>query len=145
VETELGRDQTDAGQRRAQSCLAAIPDAAAKAAAWARIVDPGVPNAAFRAALRGFQDPDQDELLVPYAEKFYAALPLIWQDGASDVARFFTKVGYPASAVNQEAIDRTTQYIASGRPPAALERLLIEGQDEVVRALHCQQGDARPR
>jgi aminopeptidase N len=144
VEAELERDQTDAGERHAQSCLAAIPDAAAKAAAWARIVDPSLPNATFRAALRGFQDPDQDELLAPYAEKFYEALPLIWQDGASDVAQFFTQVAYPAAAVSQQAIDRTTQYIASARPAPALERLLIEGQDDVARALRCRQRDAQP-
>jgi aminopeptidase N len=143
IEAQLATDRTDAGERHAQACLAAIPEAAAKAAAWTRIIDPSVPNATFRAALRGFTDPDQQELLAPYAAKFFDALPLIWQDGASDVAQFFTKVGYPASVISQQAIDDTTQYIATARPAPALERLLIEGQDEVRRALACQLRDAQ--
>ena len=60
-----------------------------------------LPNATFRAVLRGFRDPDQDELLAPYAEKFYEALAGMWQDGASDMAQFFTEVGYPDSVVSQ--------------------------------------------
>ena len=144
VEAERTRDQTDAGERHAQTCLAAIPDAEAKAAAWARIIDPGMPNATFRAALRGFQDLDQDELLAPYAERFFDALPVVWQDGASDVAQFFTTVGYPAGAISQQAVDYTSHYIASTKPAPALERLLAEGQDEVARALRARQRDAQP-
>jgi aminopeptidase N len=144
IEAQLATDRTDAGERHAQSCLAAIPDAAAKAAAWDRITDPSVPNATFRAALRGFTDLDQDELLAPYAARFFDALPLVWQDGASDVAQFFTKVGYPASVISQQAIDDTTRYIATARPAPALARLLTECQDEVRRALACQQRDAQP-
>ncbi len=144
VEAELARDLTDAGERHAQTCLAAIPSAAAKAAAWSRIVDPSLPNATFRAALRGFADIDQDEVLAPYAEKFFEALPLIWQDGASDGAQFFARMAYPASVISQQAIDRTTEYIRSARPAPALERLLLESQDEVRRALRCQQRDAQP-
>ena len=59
IDAELRRDATDAGQRRAATCRAAIPEAAAKEAAWAAIVSGTLPNAMFRATLNGFADPDQ--------------------------------------------------------------------------------------
>jgi aminopeptidase N len=144
IEAELDRDRTDAGERHAESCLAAIPTAEAKAAAWAKITGGTLPNATFRAALRGFRDPDQDELLAPYAAKFYGALDQMWHDGASDMAQFFIEVGYPDTVVSQEAIDATDAYIAASDPVPAMRRLLIERRDDVSRALRCRQRDAQP-
>ena len=145
IEAELDRDRTDAGERHAESCLAAIPTPEAKAAAWAKITSGTLPNATFRAVLRGFRDPDQDELLAPYADKFYAALAEMWLDGASDMAQFFTEVGYPDSVVSQAGIEATDAYIASANPVPALRRLLTERRDDVVRALRCRRRDAQPR
>jgi aminopeptidase N len=142
VEAELDRDRTDAGERHAESCLAAIPTSEAKAVAWTKITDGTLPNATFRAVLRGFRDPDQDDLLAPYAEKFYDALAALWHDGASDMAQFFAEVGYP-DTVSQETIDATDAYITAADPVPALRRLLLERRDDVARALRCQQRDAR--
>ncbi|HEY2078136.1 MAG TPA: aminopeptidase N, partial [Streptosporangiaceae bacterium] len=144
IEAELGRDQTDAGERYAEGCLAAIPTPEAKAAAWIKITDASLPNATFRAVLRGFSDPDADELLAPYAAKYYAALAGFWQDGASDMAQFFTEVGYPESVVSQQGIAATDDYIAGANPAPALTRLLVERRDDVARALKCRQRDAQP-
>jgi aminopeptidase N len=142
IQAELATDPTDAGERHAQTCLAAIPTAEAKQQAWAAITGGALPNATFRAALRGFNDLDQDELLAPYAERFFDALPAMWSDGASDMAQFFVKVGYPASVVSQEAIDATTAYIDRAGPAPALARLLSEGRDDVARALRCRERSA---
>jgi aminopeptidase N len=143
VAAELERDPTDAGQRHAENCLAAVPTAKAKSAAWAKIIDPETPNATFRAVLRGFADPDQDELLAPYAEKYYAALADMWSDGASDMAQFFTEVAYPHTAINQYTVQATDDYIARMSPPPALARLLAEQRDDVARAGRCQAKDAQ--
>ena len=105
IDAELARDATDAGERYAQMCRAAIPAPEAKAASWAAIVSGTLPNATFRAVLRGFADPDQDDLLAPYAERYFAALPGMWQDGASDMAQFFARVAYPATVISQQAMD----------------------------------------
>ena len=144
VEAELGRDRTDAGERYAQSCLAAIPTTEAKAAAWTKAIDGSVPNATVRAVLRGFADPDADELLEPYAAKYYAALAGFWRDGASDMAQFFAEVAYPESIVSEQGIAATDDYIASANPAPALTRLLLERRDDVARALRCRQRDAQP-
>jgi len=144
IEAELDRDRTDAGERHAQTCLAAIPAAEAKEAAWAKITDGSLPNATFRAALRGFQNADQDELLAPYADRYYEALTDMWRDGISDVAQFFAQVAYPESIVSQAGIAATDEYIANADPVPALRRLLVERRDYVARALRCRLRDAQP-
>jgi aminopeptidase N len=143
VEAQLAADLTDAGERHAQTCLASIPTAEAKELAWTAITGGALPNATFRAALRGFADVDQDELLAPYAERFYAALADMWTDGASDMAQFFTKFGYPATVISQQAVDATTGYIDRTGAAPALARLLAEGRDDVARALRCRERSIR--
>ena len=120
IEAELDRDRTDAGERHAESCLAAIPTPRPRP-------PPGRRSRAGRCrmrrsgrSLRGFRDPDQDELLAPYADRFYDALAGMWQDGASDMAQFFTEVGYPDTVVSQAAIEATDAYIAAASPAPAL-------------------------
>jgi aminopeptidase N len=144
VAAELDSDSTDAGARRAESCLAAIPSAAAKSTAWAKATSGDIPNATFRTVLRGFADLDQDDLLAPYAAKFYEALAGQWADGASDMAQFFTQVAYPGSVITGAAIAATDDYIARANPVPPLRRLLVERRDDVARALRCQQRDAQP-
>jgi aminopeptidase N len=143
IEAELARDRTDAGQRHAESCLAAIPDPAAKEAAWAKIVSGELPNAMFRSVLAGFQSADHDELLVPYASRFFEVVGGIWRDWSTDMAQFFAQNAYPVTVISSYAIRATSEYLASADPPAALRRLLSEGQDDVARALRCRERDAQ--
>jgi aminopeptidase N len=144
IEAELDRDRTDAGERHAESCLAAIPTADAKAAAWTKITDGSLPNATFRATLRGFKDADQDELLAPYVAKYYDALAGLWRSGITDMAQFFTEVAYPDFVVSQQGIAATDEYLATANPAPALRRLLAERRDDVARALRCRLRDAQP-
>ena len=144
IEAELDTDRTDAGERHAASCFAAIPTAEAKTAAWAKITSGELPNATFRSVLRGFQDIDQDELLTAYTDSFFNALADVWKDGVSDMAQFFAQVAYPVNVVRQETIDATDDYIVRANPIPALHRLLIEQRDDVARALRCQLRDALP-
>jgi aminopeptidase N len=143
IDAELDRDLTDAGLRHAASARAAIPTPAAKAQAWTGIVGGNLPGATFRATLNGFQDPDQDELLAPYAEPFFAAVADIWAAWGSDMAQYFTEVGYPSTVISRQAVDAADEYLSRTSPPASLRRLLAEGRDDVARALRCRQRDAQ--
>jgi len=143
IDAELDRDPTDAGERRAATCRAAIPDAAAKEAAWQAIVSGTLPGATFRATVNGFQDPDHPELLSPYAEKFFDAVGEVWAKWGSDMAQYFASNAYPVTQISERTVQLTDEYIDRAKPPAALRRLLTEGQDSVRRALRCQQVDRR--
>ena len=138
IDAELRRDPTDAGERRAATCRAAIPEPAAKEAAWAAIVSGTLPNAVFRATLNGFSDPDQAELLAPYATRYFEVVGEVWQNWSSDMAQWFTTNAYPLTQISEHTVELTDAFIAEADPPAALHRLLLEGRDGVERALRCQ-------
>jgi aminopeptidase N len=143
IDAELARDATDAGARHAAACRAAIPDPVAKAEAWTQITGGQLSNATFRATLDGFADPDADELLEAYAERYFDVVAGIWRDWTSDMAQFFTEHAYPSWKITPEAIAAAEAYIERTSPPAALRRLLTEARDDVARALRCRQRDAQ--
>ncbi len=142
IDAELDRDRTDAGERHALACAAAIPDPAAKEAAWSRIVSGELPSASFRAALGGFAAPDQDELLAPYLPRFFDEVGRIWREWGMDMAQYFAENAYPSTVVTREALDAAAGYLRRADPPAPLRRLLAEGRDDVARALRCRERDA---
>ncbi len=140
VEAELRRDPTDAGARRAVTCRAAIPDAAAKEAAWQRIISGTLPNAVFRAELNGFTDYDQPGLMAPYQQRYFEVVGDIWRAWGSDMAQWFVANAYPL-ADTPAVIEATDSLIERASPPPALRRLLTEGRDGAERALRCQARD----
>ncbi len=141
IDAELARDATDAGARHAATCRAAIPDPAAKEEAWGQIISGKLSNATFRATLDGFTDPDADELLDAYAERYFDVVADVWRTWSSDMAQYFTQYAYPSWKITPEAIAAADDYVERTDPPAALRRLLTEGRDDVARALRCRQRD----
>ena len=57
------------------------------------------------------------------------------------MAQDFVSGAYTACAISRETVEMTDAYIRDANPPAALRRLLIEGRDDVLRALRCQDRD----
>ncbi len=141
IDAELRRDATDAGERRAATCRAAIPEAAAKEAAWQAIISGTLPNATFRATLNGFADPDQEELLAPFTTRYFEVVGDVWRDWSSDMAQWFTSNAYPLTQISEHTVALTDTYILENDPPAALRRLLLESRDGIQRALRCQARD----
>jgi aminopeptidase N len=164
IRAELERDPTAAGERHAASCRAAVPDPAAKQAAWEQITgvagrpdlaEAGKPgpgpvtasgepmtNAMFRATLGGFANPDHAGLLEPYAPLYFDLVGDVWQSWTSDMAQYFVQVGYPSAQVMEQTVAETERYIDQKQPPPALRRLLSESRDDMVRALRAQACDA---
>ncbi|MEU0241719.1 aminopeptidase N [Nocardiopsis sp. NPDC006198] len=141
IAAELESDPTAAGQRHAAGARAAIPTAAAKAAAWERIVGEELANAEFRAVLMGFTEPGQAELYRPYTEKYFAQLAPAWEKWTGEFAQTFAEVMYPSGLVEEATLERTDAYIAEASPAPALRRLLIEGRAGVERALRARAVD----
>jgi aminopeptidase N len=141
IDAELARDATDAGERNAASCRAAIPTAQAKEEAWQAMTGGELTIAMFRAVLSGFADPDQLSVLEPYCPKFFEVVGDVWRDWSSAMAQDFVSGGYTVCPISPATVEATDAYIATAQPPAALRRLLIEGRDDVLRALRCQERD----
>jgi aminopeptidase N len=141
IDLELTRDPTDAGERHAATCRAAVPSAKVKRETWETLTDGKLTIATFRAALAGFVDPDQPSLVEPYRPAYFEAIGDVWQEWSSAMAQDFVAGGYQICAVDARTVEATDEYLAAHDTPAALRRLLIEGRDEVLRSLRCQERD----
>jgi aminopeptidase N len=142
VDAELSRDATDAGERHAAGCRAAIPTLMAKRDTWEALTDGKLTIAMFRATIVGFADQDQPDLVHPYRPEYFAALAGVWGDWSSAMAQDFVEYGYSIGAVDASTIEATDVYLESSpEAPAALRRLLVEGRDEVARAIRNQYRD----
>jgi aminopeptidase N len=141
IDAEVARDATDAGERYAATCHAAIPTAAAKQVAWELLTGGKLPLATFRAVLGGFVDLDQPELIEPYESAYFAAVGSVWKDWSSAMAQDFVSGLYLVCPVATSTVSATDAYIAAAEPLAALRRLLNEGRDDTLRALRCQERD----
>ncbi len=141
IEDELARDATDAGERHAATCRAAIPTTEAKRETWQTLIAGELSIAMFRAALGGFVDLDHPELMEPYRDDYFEVVGDIWRTWSSAMAQDFVSTAYLVGALSAETVAATDDYIDRAEPPAALRRLLIEGRDDVLRALRCQARD----
>ena len=142
IDAELSHDATDAGERHAASCRAAVPSAASKRETWETLIAGKPTIAMFRAAIIGFADPDQPGLVQPYRAEYFAALTGVWRDWSSAMAQDFVEYGYSIGAVDESTVAATDEFLqGSPEPPAALRRLLAEGRDEIRRALRNQARD----
>jgi aminopeptidase N len=143
IEREVERDPTDKGRREAAAARAARPSAEAKAEAWGALTGaPPLPYSVLRATIAGFQNAGQREILEPYRERYFEVLARIWETSELEVALGFTSGLYPRVVIDEATVDATDGYIASERPPAPLRRLLLEGRDDVQRAMRARAVDA---
>src|SRR6202453_4973307 len=78
IDAELASDPTQAGLRGAAACRAAIPDAGHKEAAWQLLTSDQTGQESLAAIAGGFRQPEQADLLAPYAGRYLAALERIW-------------------------------------------------------------------
>ncbi|GGW91127.1 aminopeptidase N [Streptomyces noursei] len=143
IAAELKRDATSAGERHAVTARAARPTAAAKAEAWASVVESdALPNAVQEAVIGGFVQPDQQELLAPYTAKYFEVIKDVWDNRSHEMAQQIVVGLYPALQVSQETLDATDAWLAQADPSPALRRLVTESRAGVERALKARAADA---
>ncbi|MGW4164284.1 aminopeptidase N [Streptomyces sp. NPDC004788] len=143
IAAELERDKTAAGERHAATARAARPTEAAKAEAWASVVDDDkLANAVQEAVIAGFVQADQRELLAPYTAKYFASIKRVSETRSHEIVQQIVVGLYPTLQVSQETLDATDAWIAANDPAPALRRLVTECRAGVERALKAQAADA---
>ncbi|MFB7944193.1 aminopeptidase N [Kitasatospora phosalacinea] len=143
IDAELARDNTSSGQEHAATCRAARPTAAAKAEAWASVVDSDtLTNYVQDAVIAGFQQPDQRDLLAAYTEKYFASVKQVWETRSHEISQQIIGGLYPAYAVSQATLDATDAWLAAADPAPALRRQVVEARAGVERALKAQAADS---
>ncbi|MEU8761024.1 aminopeptidase N [Streptomyces sp. NPDC048659] len=143
IAAELERDRTAAGERHAATARAARPTEAAKAEAWAQVVEGDtLGNAVQEAVIGGFVQADQRELIAPYAVKYFAAIKGIAETRSHEIVQQIVVGLYPSLQVSQSTLDATDAWIAANDPAPALRRMVTESRAGVERALKARAADA---
>lgn len=141
IDALAAEDVTAAGQRNAASARASIPTRDAKDAAWDAIFNGDLSNEVLGATVGGFLHMDQAELLKPYIDPYFAALPAIWAEKSNEIAQTITNGLFPAIHVSQEIVDKTNHFLETVEVPFGCKRLVGEGRDALVRSLKAQLAD----
>ena len=139
VADQLLLDDTAAGRRRAATARAAAPDLAAKEAAWlSALDDPSLPNATLAATVVGIMQPFQGDLVRPFIERYFAALPTIVSERTHEIMNQVVTGLYPSLVVDASVVERTDVFLQSNPDfPSGVARLLVEGRDGLERSLRC--------
>jgi aminopeptidase N len=88
--------------------------------------------------MSGFMRYDQGQLIALYVDEYFAALPGLWAARDIEVAMAFASAMYPSPAMSEELVRQTARFLEAEAPPPSVRRYLIEGADEVARALRAR-------
>jgi aminopeptidase N len=142
IDTEVKRDPTAAGKRNGAQAATARPQAAVKEAAWTSATeDDTLANATTRSIIAGFAQPGQGELLKPFGERYFAAIPGIWDRRSSEVAQTVVVGLYPSWDISDDGIAAADAFQADAELPPALRRLVSEGRAGIERSLRARRFD----
>ncbi|OBK53096.1 hypothetical protein A5657_15780 [Mycobacterium kubicae] len=144
IDAEAQRDRTAAGKRHSAQAAAARPQIAVKEEAFTTVVeDDTLANALSRAMIAGIAAPGQGELLKPFTARYFEAIPGVWARRSSEVAQSVVIGLYPHWDISEEAIAAADRFLSApeSEVPAALRRLVLEGQAAVKRSFKAQQFD----
>jgi aminopeptidase N len=121
-------------------CRARLADPEAKAWAWQRFTgEVAASNYEIEAIGTGMWQTGQDDLLAPYADRYFdevagtTAVRAGW--GLADAALFF----YPITAVADETLRRTDALIADEALNKSLRRVLVDAGDEMRSRLRARE------
>ncbi|PKN82289.1 MAG: aminopeptidase N [Chloroflexi bacterium HGW-Chloroflexi-9] len=142
AEAEHERDRSDRGQRAYLRCEISRPDSDVKQDAWERFHDgKGFGSLHMSAAaMSGFNWWAQAELLEPYTERFFEALPGVFEHEDNEFAsRYFGQL-FPGFRVDRAILARSEVLLASlGDRLPTLQRQLREANDDLLRAIRCRE------
>jgi aminopeptidase N len=145
IAAELARDNTASGKRHQVRCLAARPSAEVKAEAWRQVVESDeLSNAFVEAVISGFAQPNQRELLAPYAAKYFEAIERVWSERSIEIGMAIVRGLYPMLQATQQTADTTSAWLTTHPNAApALRRLIQESHSDLTRALRAQETSSR--
>ncbi|MEO8625899.1 MAG: aminopeptidase N [Candidatus Limnocylindrales bacterium] len=134
---EAERDRSDRGRRAMLRAEASRPTSSAKAEAWERINAGGYGSFHLtRAAMQGFYWPHQDEVLAPYADRFFSSVRGVFETRDHPFARSYLVSLYPAYLAEPQVLDRSRKLLSqlNGALPT-LTRQLTEVADDLDRTI----------
>lgn len=143
IDAALAQDNTETGAIAAATARAAIPTPEAKAAAWQQIVvDGSLPNSQQQAAIAGFFRVHDQELVTPYAVKYFDAVTDVWTTRTHELSQQIAAGLFPRLAT-QSTVNNAQRFLDQlGSEHNGLRRIVLERQDAIRRAVAAQAVDA---
>ncbi|AEB46765.1 MULTISPECIES: aminopeptidase N [Micromonospora] len=136
IEAEATADRSAAGAEHAARYRAALPDPAAKQAAWQMIVaDTTVSNRLIEATAAGFWQPEQAELTAEYVPRYFADMPAMARLRTPWVADEVAKLAFPRYAVAQPTREAAAALLSRDDLTPGLRRVITDADDDLRRAL----------
>jgi aminopeptidase N len=136
IEAELTGDRTAGGEQWAVRCRAALPDPAAKEAAWTAVVgDASLSNRLAELTAGGFWQPEQRELLEPYVARYFAEMPRMLEIRSGMSAEKTAIAAYPAVMVSARTRELAAELLARPELHPLLHRVVQDNDDDMRRAL----------
>ena len=149
IADEERQDGTITGSEQAAGARAALPSAEAKAEAWRlAVTEDGIPNTMQSAICLGFWVRGQDEVLMPYVERYcraaedISAARGVWTTKGDSLRKNVLRLLFPWPADKQGLLDRLDPWLAEAPLSSSVRRVIEERRDDAVRALRCQRADA---
>ena len=146
IDAALAEDNTSNGQRFAAAARASIPNAEAKARAWAQMTQTDeLSNVLVNAASLGFVRVLKSKWIEPFVDRYFEQATEIWATKTYKIADYLLVNLYPAVLANQELVDKTKAWLANTdfTDRAALRRIMVENLATTERALRAQARDAQ--
>ena len=136
IDAEFERDRSATGEQWAARCRAAVPEAGAKAAAWAAIVgDASLSNRLTELTATGFWQPEQLDLLAPYVPRYFAEMPAMMRVRTGMSGEKTAAAAYPQVVVEPETRRLAAELLARADLDPILRRVVLDADDDVRRAL----------
>jgi aminopeptidase N len=133
---EAAADRSATGEQWAARCSAAVPDADAKARAWAAIItDRDLSNRLVEANAAGFWQPEQLDLTSAYVERYFADMPAAMNLRSASAAEHLAHTAYPRSSVHARTRQLAADLLAAPDCPPSLRRVVVDADDDMRRAL----------
>jgi aminopeptidase N len=145
IAAEQERDPSVTGSEQGAGARAARPTAVAKAEAWRLAVETDeITNTVQQAICLAFWQRGQDEVLLPYVDRYFAtaedisALRGVWAHKGAALRKNVLRWLFPWPLDKQAFLDRLDPWLASASLSDAARRIIAERRDDLVRALRCQ-------
>ncbi|MFJ4919179.1 aminopeptidase N [Streptomyces sp. NPDC088725] len=136
IAAELRRDPSATGQEGAARCRAALPDPAAKAAAWDSLfASETLSNYLFTATAQGFWQPEQADLVNEYVVRYYPEAVALAARRGPAIAAAAGRYAFPVYAIDQHALALGEECLDGTELLPALRRRLIDQLDDLRRVL----------
>ncbi|MGS2617561.1 aminopeptidase N [Micromonospora sp. LZ34] len=136
IAAEAAADPSAAGAERAARCRGALPDPAAKRAAWEIIVSNAeLSNRLVEATAEGFWQPEQAELTAGYVDRYFADMPAAARLRTPWTADRVAGLAFPRYAVAQPTREAAAALLARDDLTPGLRRVVTDADDDLRRAL----------